>query len=327
MFTRIHNAARILIGVGLMLALATNAFAATADEFLASRKYLKVEPIEVAALKANPSGYAGRTVELKGAVSGIARCSTTCSFILDCGGESILVKSATLPECVASGNTVRALVKLGPGCAVCLSDLALVSAAFDFDVSKREKELAPKPAEPKPTAKQTVPPERSVQLASRGGMDGAARIKEVYGAYRNAISKFNRRLSPKEVDRITMSLLTFSWNYQVDPRLVIAVVLAESHFNPSATSRCGAMGLGQLMPGTAAGLGVSNAYDPVQNLAGCVKLIRGHLDKYGDIKLALSAYNAGPGAVKKYGGVPPYRETQGYIRRVTQYYDALCGRK
>jgi len=165
-----------------------------------------------------------------------------------------------------------------------------------------------------------------MDLASRGGLDGAARIKEIYGAYRNAIAKFNRRLTPKQADEITSSLLAFSWHYQVDPRLVVAVILAESHFRPDATSRAGAMGLGQLMPGTAAGLGVGNAYDPVQNIGGSIRLIRGHLDKYGNLALALSAYNAGPGAVRKYGGVPPYRETQNYIRRVTSIYKALCGK-
>ena len=328
MITRLHNlTARAAICATLLLAVATCALAATADEYLASKKYLRVEPIEIATLKANPSGYIGRTVEMKGTVSGIAKCTASCSFILDCGGESILVKTPTLPDCIANGNTVRALVRLGPGCAASLSDLALVSAAFDYDLSLREKQLAPKAQAPKPAAQASTSPTRAVNLASRGGVDGAARIREVYGVYRNAISKFNRRLSAKQVDEITNSLLTFSWNYQVDPRLVIAVVLAESHFRPDATSRCGAMGLGQLMPGTAAGLGVRNAYDPVQNLAGCVKLIRGHLDKYGDLKLALSAYNAGPGAVKKYGGVPPYRETQGYIRRVTSLYKAMCGGK
>jgi soluble lytic murein transglycosylase-like protein len=79
------------------------------------------------------------------------------------------------------------------------------------------------------------------------------------------------------------------------------------------------------MPGTARGLGVSNAYDPEQNIAASIKLMSGHLSKYGDLALALSAYNAGPGAVKKYKGVPPYRETRNYVQKVTKLYKALCG--
>ncbi|MER3465739.1 MAG: hypothetical protein C4340_00490, partial [Armatimonadota bacterium] len=106
-------------------------------------------------------------------------------------------------------------------------------------------------------------------------------------------------------------------------------------FNPSATSYKGAMGLGQLMPGTARGLGVRNAYDTYENLYGTVRLVRGHLDKYAsvgpngqkyaDLVLALAAYNAGSGAVKRHGGVPPYRETQNYIRKVIDWYKRLCG--
>ena len=319
MLTRLSNKA---LCTALLLVISASAFAATGDEFLAARKSLRVESLEIAALKANPSGYIGRTVELKGAVSGIAKCAASSSFILDCAGESLLVKSPSLPSCIANGNTLRVLARVGKGCVASLSDLVLQCAAYDYDVSLREKQIASKPK----AAKSPAAPSRAVNLASRGGSDGASRIKAVYGVYRAAISKFNPRLSAREGDAITSSLLAFSWHYQVDPRLVIAVVLAESHFRPDARSSAGAMGLGQLMPGTAAGLGVTNAYDPVQNLAGSIRLIRGHLDRYGDLALALSAYNAGPGAVKKYGGVPPYRETQTYIRRVTQYYKALCGK-
>ncbi|MCL6520346.1 MAG: lytic transglycosylase domain-containing protein [Armatimonadetes bacterium] len=149
---------------------------------------------------------------------------------------------------------------------------------------------------------------------------------QVFDSYRNAIKRFNPRLSPQQLDTITASILAFSEHYGIDPRLIVALILAESNFRTNATSPKGAMGLAQLMPGTARGLGVSNPYDPVQNIAGCIKLLRSHLDKHGDLSLALACYNAGAGAVKKYGGIPPYRETQNYVRKVTEIYRLLCGK-
>jgi soluble lytic murein transglycosylase-like protein len=100
--------------------------------------------------------------------------------------------------------------------------------------------------------------------------------------------------------------------------LVRAVIQAESAFNPRAVSPKGAQGLMQLMPATAAEYGVSDAFNPAENIAAGVKYLKRLLDKYeGRIELALAAYNAGPGAVKKYGGkVPPYRETQNYVARI-----------
>ena len=110
----------------------------------------------------------------------------------------------------------------------------------------------------------------------------------------------------------------------LDSDFVKAVIKQESGFNPNATSHCGAMGLMQLMPSTAEGLGVVNAYDAEQNIEGGTKYLKGLMDRFDNNKsLALAAYNAGPNAVKKYGGIPPYAETQNYVKKVLRNYDNL----
>ena len=112
----------------------------------------------------------------------------------------------------------------------------------------------------------------------------------------------------------------------LDEDFVKAVINQESGFNPNSTSKCGAMGLMQLMPSTAQGLGVVNAYDAEQNIEGGTKYLKGLMDRFGNDKsLALAAYNAGPNAVKKYGGIPPYAETQNYVKNVLSKYDSLKG--
>ncbi len=127
-------------------------------------------------------------------------------------------------------------------------------------------------------------------------------------------------VSRAAIDRI---ICASAAEFGVDPALVQAVVYNESAFDPGATSGAGARGLMQLMPATAASLGVSDAYDPAQNVRGGTRYLRGLLDRFHDVALAVAAYNAGPAAVERYGGIPPYVETRNYVRGVLVRYRAL----
>lgn len=112
-----------------------------------------------------------------------------------------------------------------------------------------------------------------------------------------------------------------SAKYNVEPALIKAVIHQESAFNPQATSYCGAQGLMQLMPETAADLGVKNAYDPRENIMGGAKYLSQLKQMFnGDLTKTIAAYNAGPGNVQQYGGVPPFQETQNYVDKVLGYY-------
>jgi soluble lytic murein transglycosylase-like protein len=127
----------------------------------------------------------------------------------------------------------------------------------------------------------------------------------------------------KEKGNFDTIINSISAKYNVDPRLVSAVVQTESNFNPNAESSCGAQGLMQLMPATAKDLGVKDSMDPTENLDGGVHYLSNMLNRFnGNVSMALAAYNAGPGAVAKYGGVPPYQETQTYVQRVLNAYKA-----
>jgi soluble lytic murein transglycosylase-like protein len=144
------------------------------------------------------------------------------------------------------------------------------------------------------------------------------------------IRAYNPRVSNAERQAIALGIVGYSRMFGLRWEFFTALIIAESNFNRTAVSTAGALGLGQLMPGTAAGLGVADPFDINQNLYGSARYIRAQLDRYANhppneqFALAVAAYNAGPGAVAKYGGVPPYTETINHIYRVAQIYTSLC---
>lgn len=120
-----------------------------------------------------------------------------------------------------------------------------------------------------------------------------------------------------QTDYYSQLIEAASKKYNISSSIIKSVINTESGFNKTAVSSTGAMGLMQLMPETAEALGVSNAFDPQENIDGGVRYLKDMLSEFGgNLELALAAYNAGPNSVKKYGGIPPYKETQNYVKKI-----------
>ena len=325
-------------------------------------------------LAANPNAYRGATLEIEGRLSGVVRADDGGAFLMlstDRFG-TLTLKMSLLPNWVQPGVRLRVLVVVvgaeEGSVIVGIPDMQVVAVASATDIAaaeerwrllaakraerERQRQSALRSAEAELTARRnTLTANRTTtssrSSAARGGTaralnPGAVLVALSPGAraalphYTDFVQRWNSRLSSGEAQVIAASILLFSEEYDVDPRLMVALIIAESDFRPQTTSNKGAMGLGQLMPDEVKDLGLSNPYDPVQNIYGSIYLMRGRLDKYSggassgqipmnQVILALASYNAGMGAVKKYGGVPPYRETQNYVKKIERIYRQLCG--
>lgn len=148
------------------------------------------------------------------------------------------------------------------------------------------------------------------------------KFKRSINYIRNALIAFKRdKRGVKEVENIVTDLCT---KYSIDKCLVMAVIDVESGFNAGAVSSAGAQGLMQIMPSTGKDLDLVDPFNPTENIDAGIRYLRFLLDKFPDRRLAIAAYNAGPNAVEKYGGIPPYSETQDYVKKVyarLQHYE------
>lgn len=275
-----------------------------------------------------------RVLEVQGVVRGSFSVSGKTVYVLERpDGGDLWVESPKDVDWM-SGNEVATRLLIRAHRPTESADLraVLLGAAPEHEIRNIERRSKP----PVPSRSAGTPRVDSYvsKPKSTSARNWSLPASEATPVYAQFIKSFNKRLTDAQAYEIAQGIIGFSIQYGVDARLIMAMVLVESGFNPNTTSRAGAMGLGQLMPGTAAEMGVSNAYDTMDNLYGTVRLVRKHIDKYtkttGDdfegLVLALAAYNAGPGAVKTHGGVPPYRETQNYVKKVIATYNAFLGK-
>jgi hypothetical protein len=323
----------MMLRVFTVLALAAVASASWAQTFAEYMKLRKQYGItQAVGIPALETFVGKRTMEVKGVVKGTITAAGKAIIFLDRGdGEAIHVQTASAPDWL-QGNQVgaRLLIRAERDSDVGELRAWLIGAATEEDVADVEAKLKPKP-KPATSRSKTVAVRKPSHTPAKEWSLPASQVTPIYAQF---IKSRNGRLSDAEATKIATGIVGFSILYGVDARLIMAMVMAESGFNPSATSRAGAMGLGQLMPGTAKGMGLTNAYDSIQNLYATVRIVRGHLERYGKkvkedfeaLILALAAYNSGSGAVRRHNGVPPYQETQNYIRKVIGLYRAFTGR-
>lgn len=319
-----------------------------ADQYFEVRDRAQlVETYTLQEVQTDAQRFAGKLLEIRGAVTGVFESSTGGSLIVQPTNGASLTLVLPLGKLTEwpfldVGNSVRMLCKVVPsGEGSASGTLEIVIPVKEYEASRldegRAKVAAAKKAEAerKIVAVQRRSAKPNPKLASRGvGSTAYTQAETRYSQgqlisiYGDAVRYFNRRLSVGESRQIAGLILNYSNRYGLDARLVMAVIACESNFNANAVSPVGAMGLGQLMPGTASDLGVGNAWDPSANLEGSTRLLKSHIKNMSRggrpskeaIKLALACYNAGAGAVKKYKGIPPYRETQNYVKKIIRLY-------
>jgi soluble lytic murein transglycosylase-like protein len=338
----------------LLLCAPLAANAQSLSEYLRMRERHKVDhaadPVALDSLQGS------RILELEGLIKGSFQVGGRTSLMFEReDGKPVTVNTVAVSSWLLGNELrVRLLVRATRETPTSALRVVMIGAAPDSDIDQVEAEVARIAAAKRAAAERrkkeqaarsaerpsTGSPLRGTitrggtRLSSRGTTRrGPVAPTEAVGIYSQWIQKVNGRLSQSQATKIARAVIGFSAEYEVDPRLVMSILLVESNFNPGVVSRAGAMGLGQLMPSTAKWMGVSDPFDTNDNLYGSIKLLRYHLEKYNGqtggkplqtIILSLAAYNAGEGAVRRHGGVPPYRETQAYVKKVIAIYRQLC---
>lgn len=312
----------------MICTIAGTASAQTLNDYLALRKQNKI--VKSSPVAALDNFVGSKILELKCTVKGVMQFDERTSIYVeypDNRGEQV-IDAKDVPTWLTGGPVeARLLVRATRKEEFGAIQVDLLAAATSADINAYEIANAPKVAKaPVTTAKRTTTTSRGT-TAKRGGIAGDPKVVSIYASF---IKNHNKKLSNDRAYEIAEAVIRWSLTYDIDARLVVAVLITESDFNPTCFSSAGAMGLGQLMTENCKEYGINNPYDTNQNLYGTVRQLREHLNRYpgadhdsNKLALALAAYNAGPGAVRKYGGVPPYRETQNYIKRIFSRYRQL----
>jgi len=343
-----------VLGAGLLTA--PISMVSQADYLVERAQYTIVTPQPDQSLSAQFPQLANQMIELNGVIIGVTSGTTQdgpyAGYVLKLPDGQIMTMAADLrdPD-IRIGNTLRVLARV-PADGTVLTEMAemrtkIVSnkaAAVGASQSPLDRQFAqPDPpagflaqllpathptaqpaAKDMPGGKTAMQTRQTPKTVVPGKAQKAAIPSKKVRLYAAKIQQVNGNISEAVATKIAQRMLEKSEQYGVDPRLVFALVTQESGFNPHAVSPVGAQGLGQLMPATARSLGVKDAFDITDNLDGTVHYLSGLMDTFhGNSQSALAAYNAGPGNVQRYGGVPPFPETQNYVQTISAHYRQL----
>lgn len=339
---------RLAVVLGARL-LTAPIYAATQADYLVERvKYSVVTPQADKPLMMQLPVLADKVIEIDGVVSGIVVNGTTdtgaySGYLLkpDADQTVALVADPHDPD-IAVGNKLRVLARVPASGSVltALAEMRMDEASdpspanpskasgsmLDQQFTKAipPKDFVKQAQQAKPAAKTSSRSQRKRTLAKATRNSQPAPVSSQVQMYAQKIRQYNKNINASTAGKIAWHVLDKSRKYGMDPRLVFALIAQESRFNPRAVSPVGAQGLGQLMPGTAGMLGVSQPFDIGQNVDGTVRYLAQQMQSFGgDLRRALAAYNAGPGNVQRYGGIPPFRETQNYVRVISTHYRQL----
>jgi soluble lytic murein transglycosylase-like protein len=339
-----------VLGAGL---LASPSNSITHADYLVERiKYPVATPLQDQPLVSQFTALADKVIEIEGVVSGIVVSGTTqagkySGYQLKLGDDQVVtvageannpniavsdklrilarvpVRGTVLTEVagVRMGQLNSPTVESASSSSGSMLDQQFTKAIPPKDFLAQAKEAAPQPAA---AVTKTVAATSKPAVKKAAAQPKPAVVSNQAQMYAKKILQVNGKIGTSTATKIAEVVLKKSKQYGVDPRLVFAMLAQESRFNPKAVSHTGAQGLGQLMPGTARMLGVKNSFDIEQNVDGSVRYLSQQMRAFGgDFRRALAAYNAGPGNVQRYGGIPPFRETQHYVRTITSHYRQL----